>query len=68
MSKFLVIVTDKSTLHETTYYDVKDVVETKAELQTLEFTVVEKNDARHHFPTAGFSYVIYSQVTGDDNG
>lgn len=27
MSKFLVIVTDKSTLHETTYYDVKDIVE-----------------------------------------
>ena len=61
MSKFLVIVTDKSTLHETTYYDVKDIVEHKAE-----FTVVEKNGVRHHFPSAGFSYVIYSEVTGED--
>lgn len=67
MSKFLVIVTDKYTLHETTYYDVKDIVETKAELQTVEFTVVEKNGDVHHFPSAGFSYVVYSQVTGDEN-
>lgn len=66
MSKFLVIVTDRSTLHETTYYDIKDIVETKAELQTVEFTVVEKNGVRHHFPTAGFSYVVYSEVIGEN--
>lgn len=66
MSKFLVIVTDKSTLHETTYYDVKDIIEHKAELQVVEFIVVTKNGVRHHFPSAGFSYVVYSEVTGED--
>ena len=62
MSKSLIIVTDRTTLHETIYQDVKDIEIVYAELKPMEFIVTERIGVRHHFPADHYSYELYKQI------
>ena len=62
MSKTLIIVTDRTTLHETIYQDVKDVDITYSENKPMEFIVTERIGVRHHFPAEHYSYEMYKQI------